>query len=570
MAFGKATGRAFWIIAGCVFVVYLHYTLQLGKVSLNRASHKNRKDLLVVKTERNESKPLKAPINFVIKSADESSIREERLRSYEPRSSHGQPKRKNVLFIMADDMRAQIGPYNGPDSEYPKPRLYTPNFDRLAAKSLLLKKAFVQYTFCGPSRTSMLTSRRPDMTGIYNNAKHWRYQRGNYTSLPQYFKLNGYIVQGIGKVFHPGASSSNDDPISWTEPYRHGTPTEPDYLKPYGPGERWLPVSPNEEKEKPLPDRSAIKIAKEFLERAAEKARSGEINFFLAFGFNKPHVSLICPQKYFKLYPEEGESFLADSLWHKPLFRPGSGIINGTAINGSWHMLPTETLRHLRQAYFACISYVDELLGELLNAVEELDLADSTIISFMADHGYHLGEQRMVGKQTLYDSSSHVPMMLHIPGRTDHGIVSESIVQALDVFPTIVEAAGLDQVQPCRNDSVDIPLCTEGTSLLRLIDDPDREIRPYAITQQLDAENRMRFSLRNKRYRYTEAFWRMLDKGPTAYKPIEADSAYYERQLFDHKYDKEERFNLVNDPDYVQIKDNMQKRLYAKLEIEME
>ena len=105
----------------------------------------------------------------------------------------------------------------------------------------------------------------------------------------------------------------------------------------------------------------------------------------------------------------------------------------------------------------------------------------------------------MVGKQTLYDSSSHVPMMLHIPGRTEHGIVSESIVQALDVFPTIVEAAGLDQIPPCREDSVDIPLCTEGTSILKLIDDPEIQIRPYAITQQMDANDRMRFSLRNKR-----------------------------------------------------------------------
>ena len=109
-------------------------------------------------------------------------------------------------------------------------------------------------------------------------------------------------------------------------------------------------------------------------------------------------------------------------------------------------------------------------------------------------------EQRMVGKQTLYDTSSHVPMMIHIPGRTDEGIVSESIVQALDMFPTIVEAAGLDQIQPCPGDDpIDIPLCTQGTSILELIDHPNKKIHQHVITQQKDTEDRMRFSLRSPR-----------------------------------------------------------------------
>ncbi|KAK2147162.1 hypothetical protein LSH36_566g00020 [Paralvinella palmiformis] len=529
MASGRGRNGIFWILIGCVFIVYFHYVFEVG-IFPGQKEKGTLKERLAVKKFQNDSEPLKAPINFIVQSQDASSVRAERRMSDEPRSSRGRHPRMNVLFIMADDMRAQLSPYNGPDSEYMKPRLHTPNFQNLASRSLLLKKAFVQYTFCGPSRTSMLTSRRPDITGIFNNSRHWRYERGNYTSLPQYFKMNDYTVQGIGKVFHPGKSSSNDDPVSWTEPYRHGLSTEPDYLKPFGPGERWLEVSPEEEEEKPLPDRAAVQIAKEFLEAAAEKARSGEKNFFLGFGFNKPHVSLICPKKYYNLYPEETGKFMDDPLWQLPFFRPGSGIVNGTALNDSWYQLPTETLRHMRQGYFACISYVDDLLGELLNAVEELDLADSTIISFMADHGYHLGEQRMVGKQTLYDSSSHVPMMLHIPGRTEHGIVSESIVQALDVFPTIVEAAGLDQIPPCREDSVDIPLCTEGTSILKLIDDPEIQIRPYAITQQMDANDRMRFSLRNKR---------------------------------------QERFNLVNDQEYADIKDKLQKSLYMKIGIEV-
>ena len=133
----------------------------------------------------------------------------------------GQQQRKNVLFIIVDDLRAQLGAYHDPEHPdyFSKLRIKTPNLDKLASQSIVFTRAYAQYSLCGPSRTSLLTSRRPDTTLIYDNTRYWRDVGGNFTTLPQHFKNNGYTTVGFGKVFHPQASSNNDDPPSWTEPY---------------------------------------------------------------------------------------------------------------------------------------------------------------------------------------------------------------------------------------------------------------------------------------------------------------------------------------------------------------
>ena len=133
-------------------------------------------------------------------------------------------QKMNVLFLVADDMRPEIGAYIGPDFPSPvHPRISTPNLDALAAKSLVLKRAYVQQAVCSPSRTSFLTGRRPDTTHVHDIIRYFRNVAGNFTTIPQYFKEHGYVTAGAGKVFHGGMASDNDDPISWTEPYYHGS-----------------------------------------------------------------------------------------------------------------------------------------------------------------------------------------------------------------------------------------------------------------------------------------------------------------------------------------------------------
>jgi len=166
----------------------------------------------------------------------------------------------------------------------------------------------------------------------------------------------------------------------------------------------------------------------------------------MAIGYNKPHLSMICPEEYFELYPlEDADDFLANASWRRPPVRPAVHIDGLTTYNGE-RVVPPNELRKLRRAYFACVSYVDELVGNVLDELDRLDLAKNTIVSFMADHGFHLGENRHWGKVTTRELSNRVPMMIQIPGLTDSGSTVSTPVESLDIFPTLVEAAGLASV----------------------------------------------------------------------------------------------------------------------------
>ena len=199
---------------------------------------------------------------------------------------------KNVLFLAADDMRPDIGVYNANNQN--GPNMYTPNLDRLAKQSLLLKKAYVQQAVCSPTRASLLTSRRPDTTHVHDLIQYWRNVGGNFTTIPQYFKENGYITAGMGKIFHPGGASGHDDPISWTEPYFHGKAPHWDNASQYS----WFAASEEETEQYPLLDDQTAEKAIEMLNHLAPEARNGNQPFFLAVGFHKPHLPFLSPRNF--------------------------------------------------------------------------------------------------------------------------------------------------------------------------------------------------------------------------------------------------------------------------------
>jgi iduronate 2-sulfatase len=180
--------------------------------------------------------------------------------------------------------------------------MHTPNLDSLASKSLLLKRAFVQQALCSPSRTSLLTGRRPDTTHVYDLSTYFRKAAGNFTTIPQFFKNNGYLSIGMGKIFHPGmAASGDDDPISWTEPYYQPK-------NPYNPpGDKsWHAASADELKiHGALEDQLIAQHALEVLERTAPKAKTGEQPVFIAVGFHRPHLPFVFPEEFLQFYPND-------------------------------------------------------------------------------------------------------------------------------------------------------------------------------------------------------------------------------------------------------------------------
>ena len=181
------------------------------------------------------------------------------------------PTTKNVLFLAADDMRPDLGVYsrNGMTG----PRMYTPNLDKLAKQSLLLKRAYVQQAVCSPTRASLLTGRRPDTTHVHDLIQYWRNVGGNFTTIPQYFKENGYTTAGMGKIFHPGGASGHDDPISWTEPYFHGKAPHWRNASQYS----WYAVNEAEAELYPLLDDQTATHAIQMLNKLAPQARNGEV-----------------------------------------------------------------------------------------------------------------------------------------------------------------------------------------------------------------------------------------------------------------------------------------------------
>lgn len=471
--------------------------------------------------------------------------------------------RMNVLFLVADDMRPELGAYLGPDFPTPVyPKMHTPNLDALAAKSLLLKRAYVQQAVCSPSRTSLLTGRRPDTTHVYDLVHYFRKVGGNFTTLPEYFKQNGYTSIGMGKIFHPGKASGHDDPISWSEPYFHAVSNFEDHKN------SWKAVPDVELKNKPLWDDQLATHAINTLQRLAKEVRPGLSNFFVAVGFHKPHLPFVFPESMLKYYPEEDIRLPPNSYapvnmpevaWYSYEGLRGYGDIAALNATGAINTtLPDKVVKALRRAYYSALTWTDVQVGRVMAELERLGLANTTIVSFWGDHGWQLGEHGEWCKQTNFELATHAPMMIHIPGMTDKGIVTEQLTEFVDLFPTLVEAAGLDPPPLCPENSTEVKLCREGTSLIPLIQNPNKPLKSAAFSQYPRQKNIMGYTMRTDQYRYTE--WTKFSYAP-AYKPDWSDLAGVE--LYDHFKDSEENYNRANDKTYASIRQELSKMLHA-------
>lgn len=470
---------------------------------------------------------------------------------------------KNVLFLIADDMRPQIGAYHGkyfPSTVHPP--IHTPNLDALASRSLLLRRAYVQQAVCSPSRASVLTGRRPDTTHVYDLETYFRTVGGNFTTLPEYFKLRGYKTVGVGKIFHSSPESGGIDHQSWTEPYFHGHSL-------FDIKHSWEAIPDSNLTNKPLVDRQIADHAIASLRTFAPGAKYGHDNFFLAVGFKRPHLPFVFPESVMqKYYPRS--SIHLPSNPYAPVNMPKiawatynelrsqygdiyrlhlSGAINTT--------LPDQLTINLRRAYYSAVTWVDSLVGEVISELEHLGLANNTIVSFIGDHGYQLGEHGEWCKHTNFELATHAPMMVRIPGLTDHGIKTDKLTEFVDLYPTIVEAAGLGSLRLCPVDSANIRECHEGASLLPLIRNPNAVIKRAAFSQYPRGKHTMGYTVRNYRYRYTE--WVEFKYAPE-YKPNWNNVTGVE--LYDHEVDPDENYNGADDAKYQQARTHLSNLLH--------
>ncbi len=433
-------------------------------------------------------------------------------------------RRRNVLFIAVDDLRPSLGCYGDRHA-------ITPNIDRLADRGIRFNRAYCQVAVCNPSRASLMTGLRPDKLGVWTLPIHFREAMPDAVTIPQWFRKFGYTAVSHGKIFH----NPTPDPQSWSEvirglpklldPYPEGTSELVRLAMEELPKDDWRknnlrrPSSASPElDDRQVLDGAQTDLAIEDLRRLSKKEKP----FFLAMGYIRPHLAWVAPKKYWDLYDPTSLPVRTQQniIENTPAYAPHnnselSHYVDLIDMPKPWDdgELPEEKVRHLLHAYYACVSYVDAQIGRLLEALEEEGVAENTIDVLGSDHGWKLGEHRGWGKMTNYEIDTRVPLLLSAPGLVTAGESTDSLVELLDVFPSLCELAGIA-----------MPDFVDGKSLVSLAKDPQSKIRDQAISQYYrkhEGREYMGYSMRTDRYRYIE--WRDFGTGEVV-----------DRELYDH------------------------------------
>lgn len=436
----------------------------------------------------------------------------------------------NVLFIASDDLRNDLGCYG-------HPMVKTPNLDRLAKRGLLFNKAYCQQAVCNPSRASIMTGKRLDTLRVWDLPTHFRTHAPDVVTLPQHFMKQGYFTQNVGKIFHNWIHKVEGDPTSWSVPAQmhfanHGND------KPQIQGELPPNLASDPKCEcRDVPDEAYFDGRVAALAVAALQQRKAEGKpFFLAVGFWKPHSPFNAPKKYWDLYQRDQIAMPKNPEWPKDA--PRIAWHDGRELLGSGSKARTitnENIREMRHGYLANISYMDAQVGKVLEALDQLELTDSTVIVFWSDHGYHIGEQTLFAKTSNFELDARVPLIIATPGMKSAGQKTESLAELMDLYPTLADVCSLPT-----------PDATEGVSLVPILSDPSAIVREAALTQHPrpayydrepnKAPTHMGYTIRTATHRYTE--WRDWKTGRTT-----------ARELYDHLNDPDETVNLADKKD---------------------
>jgi uncharacterized sulfatase len=454
-----------------------------------------------------------------------------------PAFANAQAKKKNVLLIISDDLNNRLGCYGDALAK-------SPNIDRLAKKGMTFNRAYCQFPLCNPSRASFMTGRRPDVTKIYENATNFRQNIPDTVTMAELFRRAGYFVMRIGKIYHYGVpgqigTSGLDDEKSWEKfinPIGRDKKEE-DLLTNYTPkkpakaGVSTLGAALAWHASESADDAHTDGIGATEAIKALEQKRDRP--FFLAVGFYRPHVPWIAPKKYY-------DPFSLDKM--KMPVEPAD-IRKGVpaaafAINPPNYGIKDEECRNSIRAYYASVSFMDAQVGRLLDAMDRLNLWEDTIVIFISDHGWLLGEHGCWQKMHLFEESARVPMIIAAPNSKAPGKSCDRVAELIDIYPTVADLCG-----------VKLAHAVDGMSLKKQLDDPTLPFKKGAYTQVTRGAPKkdgfMGYSVRTERWRYNE--WDAGKKGV---------------ELYDHQNDPKEHKNLANDAKYVKVIEEMRALLH--------
>ncbi|MBM4103774.1 MAG: sulfatase [Planctomycetes bacterium] len=425
---------------------------------------------------------------------------------------------KNVLFIIVEDIKNIMGCYGNPVVQ-------TPNLDRLAKKGIIFDRAYCQYPVCNPSRTSFLTGLRPDTTQILDNVVPWSTHIKNHVTLPKLFKDNGYYTVGMGKIFH--GKKEHDDVQAWDERLDF-SPTE---IGKQGEGRNmtggkidWCQWRAAEGTDDDQPDGQLAARAVQILNQQHGKP------FFMALGFHKPHDPFEAPKKYFDMYPLD--KLMPPVVPDKQL--PKEEYILGSSSASVFREFSLRDQREFTRAYYAATSFTDAQIGRVMDALDRQNLWKDTVVLFIGDHGYNLGEHHWWNKAVLFEDTTRVPMIAVVEGRTRGNTRCDQFVELVDLYPTFADLCGLKT-----------PTNLEGISFRPLLSEPDKPWKTTAYTQVQRGDTAGK-SVRTKRWRYNEWI---------------RDGKVILVELFDHASDPQEYRNLAEMSDFKDICEELSKLL---------
>lgn len=448
---------------------------------------------------------------------------------------------KNVLIFHIDDLRPELGCYG-------KTYIKSPNIDALAAQGMTFNRAYCQQAICAPSRISMMSGMYPDSTGIYDLFTPLTKVKPKAMTMPRYFKSRGYDTFSFGKVYH----HNRDDKESWTvlgprhtikyadqktfdgieQRTKEGKAkgVDADTLRALGKGPAFENIDVPDDA---YPDGIVANSAVAALRDVKDKP------FFMCVGFAKPHLPFAAPKKYWDLYDKEQFDVPARE------FPKGSPTLAFTKWNElrSYRGMPDEgpldddLTKQLKHGYAASVSYADAQVGKVMAELDQLGLRENTIVVLWGDHGYKLGDYGAWCKHTNLEIDARVPLIVSVLGK-DGGQQSNSLVEMVDIFPTLAALT-----------NGDIPDSCDGKSLNPILAKPETNIRDFALSQYPRGST-MGYSLRNERYRYTE--WINTKSGKVV-----------ARELFDHKDSQIANRNLADDAQHSDLVARLSKQLDA-------
>ncbi len=515
-------------------------------------------------------------------------------------------KPPNVIFIICDDLNDTVAGMGG------HPQAFTPNIDRLCQRGVRFANGHCNAPICGPSRASLWSGLYPSVTGYYGynqQANHWRRfpALAKAVTLMEHFKSNGYNVYGSGKVFHNG---HEDNAVFTVDPGRDGAgpvsfgPQPWDgvamqFGKPVGSGHPSLPPDLRSSYWSGFGSLSDVPTVGDFTgwsrswggapwkfryesdsdrdlmpdeltaQWATAKLKAKHAKPFLMIcGMNRPHTPRYVPQEFFDRVPAVEDIQL-------PPYRTNdladcAGVLCRDPKTGRLTYPASELDRYLAsgdktaegglywwkkwvQSYLACVAFVDQQIGTILDGLEQSDYAANTIVILTSDHGYHMGEKNHMAKTTIWEEATRVPYVVYAPGLSKAGGICEQPVSLVDFYPTLIDLCGLPKDPNAKGNG----LALSGHSLRPLLVDPAKGAwdgpavalnhlhGPKAVARNTPSPvSQNHHSVRSRRYRYT-----LCSTG--------------EEELYDHERDPNEWTNLASDTGYSAIKAELRSKLEA-------